>query len=139
MYSFQDTHWFSTQHLLRIFDQKRSVTISELSDYITRRKKNLDIWMRYKMVVLVLGYALLWTTFYFSILLFDMCSDRIKRIFDLWGKKEYLLLARSQDSNPQPSEEIDSCWKNWLFFKVLGLSGSLIRVWEHLRSMKHYM
>ena len=30
---------FSTHHLLRIFAHKRSVTVSELSDYITRRKK----------------------------------------------------------------------------------------------------
>ena len=36
------------------------MTVSELSDYITRRKKikNLNIRMRYKMVVLVLEYAL---------------------------------------------------------------------------------
>ena len=30
---------FSAHHLLRIFAHKISVTISELSDYITRRKK----------------------------------------------------------------------------------------------------
>ena len=29
----------SAHHLLRIFAHKRSVTVSELSDYITRRKK----------------------------------------------------------------------------------------------------
>ena len=30
----------------------------ELSDYITRRGKNLNISMKHKMVVLILGYAL---------------------------------------------------------------------------------
>ena len=30
---------FSAHHLLRIFPHKRSVTVIELSDYITRRKK----------------------------------------------------------------------------------------------------
>ena len=43
---------FSAHYLLWLFAHKKSVTVSELSDYITRRK------MRYKMVVLILGYAL---------------------------------------------------------------------------------
>ena len=56
---------FSAHHLLWLFAHKKAVTVSELSDYITRRKKNknLNIWMRYKMVVLVLGYALFLPSF----------------------------------------------------------------------------
>ena len=52
---------FSPHHLLRIFAHKRSVTVSKLSGYITRRKKikNLNIGKRYKMVVTILGYALI--------------------------------------------------------------------------------
>ena len=56
---------FSTHHLLATFTHKSSVTVAELRDYITRRKnqKNLNSQKRYKMLVLVLGYALYWVTF----------------------------------------------------------------------------
>ena len=49
---------FSAHHLLWPFAYKKALTVSELSDYITRRKKKLKISI-FEMVVLVLGYALL--------------------------------------------------------------------------------
>ena len=45
---------FSTHHLVASFTPKSSVTVTELRDYITRRKLK-DI----RKVVLFLGYALL--------------------------------------------------------------------------------
>ena len=51
---------FSAHHLVAPFSHRSSLTVTELSDYITRRKnqKNLNSQKRYKMLVLVLGYAL---------------------------------------------------------------------------------
>ena len=51
---------FSAHRLVAPFSHRSSLTVTELSDYITRRKnqKNLNSQKRYKMLVLVLGYAL---------------------------------------------------------------------------------
>ena len=52
---------FSAHHLVAPFSHRSSLTVTGLSDYITRRKnqKNLNSQKRYKMLVLVLGYALI--------------------------------------------------------------------------------
>ena len=54
---------FSAHHLVAPFSHRSSLTVTELSDYITRRKnqKNLNSQKRYKMRVLILGYALVFS------------------------------------------------------------------------------
>ena len=60
---------FSAHHLVAPFSHRSSLTVTELSDYITRRKnqKNLNSQKRYKMLVLVLGYALIGGTLFIKV------------------------------------------------------------------------